>query len=236
MKWILLLASWLFSPNLLANAQYTESECILLQHQMNDFSHAQQSSPYLAAKKAYDRYCANPQTPSAKFASQQSASEGGQIISGTNTQSSVPAESSIPPKIATSVEVRTPYIPPTQVAPQSVNAFELMLSSLIPMGLWFALALLLLAAFKTVLVFKAGALGEWRVNNKLKELTKGTNLTLYENLLLYTDNGDFTEVDHLLVSPFGIFVIESKNYSGWIFGSEKQAKWTQRTLIQSHSL
>lgn len=232
MKWILLLTSLLFSSGLLANTQYTESECILLQHQINDFSHAQRSSRYLAAKKAYDRYCANPQSTSAKakFASQQGASEVGQITRGVNTQSSVPSEIAIRPKIAAPVELRNSSIPPTQVAPQPVNAFELMLSSLIPMGLWFGFALLLLAAFKAVLVFKAGSIGEWRVNSKLKELTKGTNLTLYENLLLYTDSGEFTEVDHLLVGPFGVFVIESKNYSGWIFGSEKQANWTQRTF------
>lgn len=29
-------------------------------------------------------------------------------------------------------------------------------------------------------------------------------------------------------SPFGIFVIETKNYRGWIFGSERQPQWTQQ--------
>jgi hypothetical protein len=36
-----------------------------------------------------------------------------------------------------------------------------------------------------------------------------------------------TQIDHILVSRFGIFVIESKNMSGWIFGNEKSAEWTQ---------
>jgi hypothetical protein len=36
-----------------------------------------------------------------------------------------------------------------------------------------------------------------------------------------------TEVDHILVSRFGVFVIESKDYKGWIFANAKQAKWTQ---------
>lgn len=36
-----------------------------------------------------------------------------------------------------------------------------------------------------------------------------------------------TEVDHILVSRFGVFVIETKNYKGWIFANAKQANWTQ---------
>ena len=40
-----------------------------------------------------------------------------------------------------------------------------------------------------------------------------------------------TEIDVLMISPKGLFVLESKNYSGWIFGSEYQQKWYQ-TLPQ----
>ncbi|HKK29952.1 MAG TPA: NERD domain-containing protein [Alphaproteobacteria bacterium] len=36
-----------------------------------------------------------------------------------------------------------------------------------------------------------------------------------------------TQIDHILVSPYGIFIVETKNLKGWIFGSENQAKWTQ---------
>jgi restriction system protein len=36
-----------------------------------------------------------------------------------------------------------------------------------------------------------------------------------------------TQIDHILVSPFGLFVIETKNIKGWIFGSEQQRKWIQ---------
>ena len=39
--------------------------------------------------------------------------------------------------------------------------------------------------------------------------------------------GKTTEVDLLMLHEKGIFVFESKNYSGWIFGSEEQLKWTQ---------
>ena len=36
-----------------------------------------------------------------------------------------------------------------------------------------------------------------------------------------------TQIDHVVVSPYGIFVIETKNYSGWIFGSEKNKRWKE---------
>jgi hypothetical protein len=36
-----------------------------------------------------------------------------------------------------------------------------------------------------------------------------------------------TQIDHVLVSRFGVFVIETKHYKGWIFANAKQANWTQ---------
>ena len=37
-----------------------------------------------------------------------------------------------------------------------------------------------------------------------------------------------TQIDHILLSPYGIFIIETKNYQGWIFGGERQKHWTQK--------
>lgn len=39
--------------------------------------------------------------------------------------------------------------------------------------------------------------------------------------------GSTTQVDHILVSRFGVFVIETKDYQGWIFANPQQASWTQ---------
>lgn len=36
-----------------------------------------------------------------------------------------------------------------------------------------------------------------------------------------------TQIDHILVSRFGVFVIETKDYKGWIFANAKHATWTQ---------
>ncbi len=46
------------------------------------------------------------------------------------------------------------------------------------------------------------------------------------NVALTTCNGT-TQIDHIIVSRFGIFVVETKNMSGWIFGDEKSPQWTQ---------
>ncbi|MFK3917920.1 NERD domain-containing protein [Psychrobacter sp. NPDC078501] len=40
-------------------------------------------------------------------------------------------------------------------------------------------------------------------------------------------NGGSTQIDHIIVSVYGIFVIETKNYKGWIYGSENKRQWTQ---------
>ena len=40
-------------------------------------------------------------------------------------------------------------------------------------------------------------------------------------------NGGTTQIDHVFVSVFGVFVVETKNMGGWIFGSERDKTWTQ---------
>lgn len=46
------------------------------------------------------------------------------------------------------------------------------------------------------------------------------------NVTIPASNGT-TQIDHIIVSRYGIFVIETKNMEGWIFGDEKQPQWTQ---------
>jgi len=57
------------------------------------------------------------------------------------------------------------------------------------------------------------------------QLDKQTYRRLH-NVTLNTPDGT-TQIDHVFLSPYGIFVLETKNMSGWIFGSENQAQWTQ---------
>jgi ribosomal protein L37AE/L43A len=39
--------------------------------------------------------------------------------------------------------------------------------------------------------------------------------------------GGTAQIDHLLISPFGIFIVETKNHKGWIFGDRYSKQWTQ---------
>ncbi|MDR3067355.1 MAG: NERD domain-containing protein [Comamonas sp.] len=48
------------------------------------------------------------------------------------------------------------------------------------------------------------------------------------NVTLPTPDRGSTQIDHLIFSPYGLFVLETKNYQGWIFGTEKQREWTQQ--------
>lgn len=47
----------------------------------------------------------------------------------------------------------------------------------------------------------------------------------FNNVYVPAPNGT-TQIDHVVVSPFGVFVIETKNRDGWIFGSENDSQWT----------
>jgi hypothetical protein len=53
-------------------------------------------------------------------------------------------------------------------------------------------------------------------------------------LSIHASSSDTTQIDHIFVSKYGIFVVETKNYKGWIFGSEKQAQWTQKLYKKSY--
>lgn len=68
--------------------------------------------------------------------------------------------------------------------------------------------------------------GEFLVRKTLIEQLKSNSWHLLNNITLQLENHT-TQVDHILVSRFGVFVIETKHYSGWIFGDEKSKEWTQ---------
>ena len=86
--------------------------------------------------------------------------------------------------------------------------------------LGFVVALLKSPMFK-------GFLGELIVQALAKLFLDSKQYRQIHNVTLKTPDGT-TQIDHVIVSRFGIFVIETKNYSGWIFGDAQQATWTQK--------
>lgn len=71
-----------------------------------------------------------------------------------------------------------------------------------------------------------GNKGEHRIAKILFSLSANEYKVL-NDIMLCTKNGRTTQIDHVVVSCYGIFVIETKNYSGWIFGKENAEYWTQ---------
>ena len=70
-----------------------------------------------------------------------------------------------------------------------------------------------------------GEIGESIVSNYLNELPEN-EYKVFNNIYLNIKRSS-VQIDHLIISLYGIFVIETKNYTGWIFGSENQKYWTQ---------
>jgi hypothetical protein len=80
----------------------------------------------------------------------------------------------------------------------------------------------------------AGAAQRWQHRKDVGEAMLAENIgrlfsrphLLLNNVTLPTADGT-TQIDHVLVADTGIFVIETKHYSGWIFGDPKENQWTQ---------
>ena len=72
-----------------------------------------------------------------------------------------------------------------------------------------------------------GALGEKLLDAVLRRKLDASLYHVLNDIYLPLDDGSTTQIDHVVVSPFGVFVIEVKNYSGWIFGSETARQWTE---------
>lgn len=74
--------------------------------------------------------------------------------------------------------------------------------------------------------------GEAAVRRTLMSVFPSPAYHLLDNVTLPVADGT-TQIDHILVSRYGIFVIESKHYSGWLFGSAHSPQWTQ-VLFKKH--
>lgn len=72
-----------------------------------------------------------------------------------------------------------------------------------------------------------GALGEAAVRMNFSLQLPSETYQRLDDILIPNGSGGWTQIDHLVVSQFGIFVVETKNYSGWIFGDDTGSHWTQ---------
>ena len=103
------------------------------------------------------------------------------------------------------------------------------LMPLLGMAILFGIIIGLLKSFNSKI---KGKVGEFAVKMQISKYLDERYIGLHD--LTFEDDNGTTQIDHLLLSPFGIFVIETKNYTGWIFGTERQKTWTQKIYKNSY--
>lgn len=99
--------------------------------------------------------------------------------------------------------------------------------------LGYLLPLLLIATLIKTPWFK-GMIGEGFLNLSIRLFLDKREYRLLKNVTLPTEDGT-TQIDHIIVSRYGVFVIETKNMKGWIFGNPAHKSWTQQIYRRKHS-
>lgn len=92
---------------------------------------------------------------------------------------------------------------------------------------WFLIPLFVFVILFKLAWFK-GVLGEFIVNTLARFQLDQDVYHLLKNVTLRTEDGGTTQIDHIIVSVYGMFVVETKNMRGWIFGNAHQKMWTQQ--------
>jgi hypothetical protein len=108
--------------------------------------------------------------------------------------------------------------------------FNTLLNSL-PNQVWYFVPLFIMLPILRTPWFK-GTAGEAMVNIAAKLFLDKARYHLIKNVTLLTEDGT-TQIDHIIVSRYGVFVVETKNMKGWIFGNAKQRHWTQKIFKHS---
>ncbi len=107
-----------------------------------------------------------------------------------------------------------------------------MLAKILPWVLLIGLMSILAAVFKAFFLPKIkGRMGEANINFWIRRRLDQNLYRLIPDLMLPTPDGT-TQIDHVIVSRYGIFVLETKTYKGWIYGDESEPQWTQ--VIYKH--
>jgi len=89
-----------------------------------------------------------------------------------------------------------------------------------------AAMVLALAAVYARLPSVRGARGERKVRRRIAAQLDANEYHQFHDITLGSSLGP-TQIDHLVVSRYGVFVIETKNFTGWIFGNPHSKRWMQ---------
>ena len=90
----------------------------------------------------------------------------------------------------------------------------------------FVLVIALVGVFLSTPIMR-GKIGELKISLLLKSITKKNNGKVINDVIILDENNKSSQIDHVLFHTSIIYVIETKNYSGKIYGTENQKEWTQ---------
>ena len=83
------------------------------------------------------------------------------------------------------------------------------------------------ALFGDVIAEYKGERGEHKASNAAgKALARHNAISMCDVYLPWPD-GRTAQIDQIIIADSGIYVLEVKNYKGWIFGNERNQYWTQ---------
>ena len=91
--------------------------------------------------------------------------------------------------------------------------------------LWiFAVVCLILRIFQNKII---GFFGEFWTRRELKKLNK--EYKVINDVMIKTEDGKTHQIDHIVISKYGIFVIETKQLNAYIIGNDYDKNWTYKT-------
>ena len=83
------------------------------------------------------------------------------------------------------------------------------------------------ALFGDVIAEYKGERGEHKASNAAGKALAGHNAISMCDVYLPWPDGRTAQIDQIIIADSGIYVLEVKNYKGWIFGNERNQYWTQ---------
>ena len=91
--------------------------------------------------------------------------------------------------------------------------------------------IIIILALVSIIFYKKiiGKAGEFWVKKELNKLNK--NMYKIINDITIIVDGVTHQIDHIVVSTYGIFVIETKQYNGYVEGNEYDEKWIQNKKV-----
>jgi hypothetical protein len=82
---------------------------------------------------------------------------------------------------------------------------------------------------------RIGELGEYKINIQLDQLPKECKYVSDSMVRNPKSRTGFSQTDHVVISPYGLFVIETKNYSGVIKGGREDKQWTVSSRFRMYN-